>query len=152
MHDQVNRSAPAYACFVVEPPASGNDDVMPLGLCAERRSLGLHVESVMREHVSQRGVSTLDQRVGKGSWLDWESHRAAKLVECRADLLGDGQSEDGSFAFPAGGGAARGGSSGVMITLLHSPKRACPLKLRLQALHSSSNLLWRNARPDPLLR
>ena len=65
MHDQVNRSAPAYACFVVEPPASGDDDVMPLGLCAERRSLGLHVESIMREHVSKRGVSNLISELGK---------------------------------------------------------------------------------------
>jgi hypothetical protein len=62
MHDQVNRSAPADICFVVEPPTSRDDDVMPLGLRAKRRALGLGLKAVMLQHITKRNAADL---VGK---------------------------------------------------------------------------------------
>jgi hypothetical protein len=88
MHDQINRAAPADVGFVVEPPASCNHDVMSLGFRAERDSLALHVESVMREHVSKRRVANLVSELG--NFHDHEALHPLRLalgVDDAAEVL-----------------------------------------------------------------
>ena len=59
MHDQVNRAASADVRLVVEPAASCDNDVVPLGLGTKRDSLAFHLESVMREHLTKGRVPNL---------------------------------------------------------------------------------------------
>ena len=76
--------------------------------------LGLHVESVMREHVSKRCLADLISELGKVHGLIGNPRDRRSSLNVALTSSGDGQSEDGSFVFLAGGGgAARGGSSGV---------------------------------------
>ena len=78
----------------------------------------LHVESVMREHVSKRRVSNLISELGKVHGLIGNPIERRSSLNVALTSSGDGQSEDGSFVFLAGGGgAARGGSSGVKPSL-----------------------------------
>ena len=118
MHDQVNRAASSNVGLIVEPSASCNHDVVPFGLRAECRSLALHVESVMRENVSERRVSNLISELGKVHGLIGNPIERRSSLNVALTSSGEGQSEDGSFVFLAGGGgAARGGSSGVKPSL-----------------------------------
>jgi hypothetical protein len=64
MHDEINRAASADIGLVVEPPASGDDDVVSFGFRAERGPFDLHVESVMGENVSERRVANLVSELG----------------------------------------------------------------------------------------
>ena len=62
MDNQINCTAPAYSCFVIEPPAARNDDVVMLVLRTERRTFRPNLKSVMLQHIAERNAANL---VGK---------------------------------------------------------------------------------------
>jgi hypothetical protein len=121
MHDQVNCSAPTNIGFVVEPPAAGNNDVMLLGLRAERRAFGLGLKAVTLQDIAKRNVADLVGEFGDFHLLIGHPMERRASLKVALTSSGEGQSDKmaGSpnlsslEAFSFGGG-----SSGVKPSLV----------------------------------
>ena len=116
MHDQVNRSAPADIGFVVEPPAARNNDVMPLGLRAERRAFRLGLKAVMLQNITKWNVADLVCEFGDFHRLMGHPNERRSSLNVLVTSSGEGQS-DNAFVAPnssfLGALGFGGGSSGV---------------------------------------
>ena len=106
MHDQVNRSAPADIGFVVEPPAARDDDVMPLGLRAERHAFGLGLKAIMLQHIAKRNVADLVGEFRDFHLLIGHPNERRSSLNVLVTSSGEGQSDNAfviaKFLLPRG--------------------------------------------------
>ena len=114
--NQINGTATAHSCLVVEPPVACDDDVVMLALRAERRAFGASPQT--RNAPAHRGAECrgLGRQAQRFSSLIGHPNERRSSLKVFLTSSGEGQSEDSvelQHSSFLGGLGLGGGSSGV---------------------------------------
>jgi hypothetical protein len=114
--NEINRAAIAHCCFIVEPPAARDDDVVMQAPRPERRAFGPNLKAVTLEDIAERNASHLVGKVRDFHLLTGHPNERRTSLKVLSTSSGEGQLENAvesrhsSFLGALGLG---GGSSGV---------------------------------------